>query len=303
MSLMNGYLSEHYAKSLSGFGTPRRLARSGGWILERAVPGSAERDLVGCYPLFSCPCWSGLRADLDELEDQAVSIAAVMDPFGDHDPSYLRECFRDVVRPFKKHYVTDLSRRLESFVSRSHLRQARKALKEVDIECCGDPTRLVDDWVRLYAFLRARHGIRGIAEFSEEAFAGQLSTPGIIAFRAIAEGRTIGMILWYAVGELCYYHLGAYSDRGYQLRASFALFWRAFEHFQSRRAAWLHLGGGAGVNVDDAGDGLSRFKRGWATGTRTAYFCGRILDYQRYQELVRKTGSADTDFFPAYRSG
>lgn len=61
---------------------------------------------------------------------------------------------------------------------------------------------------------------------------------------------------------------------------------------------------GAGAGIDDKGtDGLTRFKRGWSTGTRTAYFCGRVFDHAKYSELVRATSASATNYFPAYRAG
>ena len=54
---------------------------------------------------------------------------------------------------------------------------------------------------------------------------------------------------------------------------------------------------------NDGTDGLSRFKRGWSTGTRTAYFCGRIFDHARYSEIMSVEGGGTTDYFPAYRKG
>jgi hypothetical protein len=53
----------------------------------------------------------------------------------------------------------------------------------------------------------------------------------------------------------------------------------------------------------NAEDGLSFFKKGWSTGTRTAFFCGRILDPERYAQLATARGVAGTDYFPAYREG
>jgi len=49
--------------------------------------------------------------------------------------------------------------------------------------------------------------------------------------------------------------------------------------------------------------GLSRFKRGWSTGVRTAYFCGRIFDEKRYQEIREQRSLPATSYFPAYRLG
>src|SRR5262249_25176373 len=175
---------------------------------------------------------------------------------------------------------------LESFAHPHHLRNARKALKEIEVERCVEPSAHLDDWVALYDELIRKHGIRGLSAFSRESFARQLRVPGLVAFRAFRDDETLGMLLWYAQGNRAYYHLGAYSSAGYDLRASFALFSHSIEYFAQQGIAWLNLGAAAGVDAD-AESGLNRFKRGWSTGTRTAYFCGRIFDQKRYQEIVK----------------
>src|SRR6185295_19178366 len=101
--------------------------------------------------------------------------------------------------------------------------------------------------------------------------------------RAVREGETLGMLLWYEQDSRDYYHLGAYSPAGYELRASFALFSYSMEYFAEHGSKWLSLGAGAGSGAE-ATSGLTRFKQGWASGTRPAYFCGRIFDRNRYQE-------------------
>jgi hypothetical protein len=63
---------------------------------------------------------------------------------------------------------------------------------------------------------------------------------------------------------------------------------------------WLNLGAGAGLQAG-GDDGLTRFKRGWSTGTRQSWFCGRIFDQRRYDRAVRGAGSGS--YFPAYRHG
>ena len=62
-SPVTGYMHPGHAASLAEFGTPRELPRSGGWLLERAIPGAAARDAMGAYPLFACRDWTSLRAD------------------------------------------------------------------------------------------------------------------------------------------------------------------------------------------------------------------------------------------------
>jgi hypothetical protein len=60
----SGYMHPNYAHSLREFGEPRELPGSGGWILERIIPGTPYRDAMGCYPLFACNDWSKLANDL-----------------------------------------------------------------------------------------------------------------------------------------------------------------------------------------------------------------------------------------------
>lgn len=298
---VTGYTHPGYAESLAEFGTPRRLPRSGGWILERRIPGFSSVDAMGCYPLFCCQDWSQLFPDLEDIGNELVSLALVTDPFGEYDESYLRKCFRDVVIPFKGRFIVDLCCPINDIVSKHHRYYARKALENVSVERCHDPTLLLDEWVDLYATLIERHDLNGIKAFSRMAFAKQLSIPGIAMFRAISQGTTVGAHLWCVQGEVAYSHLAAFSPLGYDLMASYALYWSAIEYFADK-VRWLDLGAGAGVESNGT-DGLSQFKRGWSTGTRTAYFCGRVFDHARYSEIVKAKGVSVTDYFPAYRKG
>jgi lipid II:glycine glycyltransferase (peptidoglycan interpeptide bridge formation enzyme) len=108
------------------------------------------------------------------------------------------------------------------------------------------------------------------------------------------------MILWYIQGDVAYYHLRAYSPLGYETHCSFAFFWHAIQYFIAGGLKWLNLGAGT---RRDATDGLNRFKRGWSTGTRVAYFCGHIFGMGKCAEAVNATGMATTEYFPAYRMG
>lgn len=256
---------------------------------------------MGCYPLFACEDWSKLDQDLDELSGELVSVALVADPFGNHDPELLQKCFPDRVVPFKEHLVTDLSQPPDTFVDTQHRRKSRRAREQLNVEHCDDPLRFVDDWNNLYANLIKRHRIQGLSAFSVASFKAQLAVPGISMFRATHDDETVGMTLWYADRGVAYYHLGAYTDTGYELEASFALFWRVLEHFANQGLRWLNLGAGAGLA--NQADGLTRFKRGWATGTRPAYFCGRIFDRLKYDEALRARNIGLSDYFPGYRKG
>ena len=300
---VTGYLHPTYVDALSEFGQPVLLPRCGGWVLQRSINGYAAVDAMGCYPLFACEDWSSLQPDIERLDSEWVSLALVADPFGGYSPDYLKTCFPDVMIPFKQHFAVDLRKPARDFVIDHHARNARKAFQRVDVELCQDPIVLLDDWISLYEVLVQRHQIRGMTAFSRRSFTRQMQVPGLVVFRATSEGATTGMLLWYIMDDIAYYHLGAYSDLGYDLRASFALFSFAIDYFADTGLRWLNLGAGAGTR-GATDDGLSRFKKGWSNSVRTAYFCGRVFDQAKYREIVLcKTGLPETGYFPLYRHG
>lgn len=290
-----GYAHPLYTESLAEFGEPRHLPRSDGWLLERPIPNTPYRDAMGPYPLFACRNWSKLQYDLDEIDD-LVSLTIVTDPFGGYDETLLNQCFDTMLR-FKEHFVSDLDQPANEIVSKHHRYYARKALEKVRVEECAEPVRFLDEWTELYEGLAKRHGLAGIKAFSRDAFAQQFRVPGLVALRALSDGETVGMHLWYVSGEVAYSHLAASSGRGYELMASYALHRFALERFAGR-VRWLDLGAGAGRGEEPGG--LDRFKRGWSTGTRTAYLCGRVFDREVYEAL---SPEGDTGYFPAYRTG
>jgi hypothetical protein len=94
------------------------------------------------------------------------------------------------------------------------------------------------------------------------------------------------------------------SETGYAVSASYGLCQTALAYFHSGmsgRVRYVDLGAGAGL--DGSTDGLTKFKRGWATGTRPAFFCGRVFDAERYAALTRLAHAESAKYFPAYRQG
>ena len=298
-----GYLSARYARALSEFGAPRALPRSGGWLLERDIPQARGRDALGCYPIFACRDWRLLATDLAELQEQLVSVGLVADPFGDHDRALLENCF-DFVRPFKEHFIADLADDPQKFLSRNHRYKALRSLRKARVEICREPLGHLDEWHAFYIALIRRHRLTGIKAFSRESFSRQLGVPGLVMFRYLAEGRALAAQLWFIHGEYAYNHLLAMDEAAYELRAAYGLCYEALREFRSGACGpvrLVDLGGGAGL--DDPNDGLTQFKRGWSTGTRPVFFCGAILQPQRYAELLQERNCAGATYFPAYRQG
>jgi hypothetical protein len=293
-----GYLSGSYAWSFAQFGRPRELPAAGGWYVRRTIEGTSLQDGMGCYPLFCCARWKNLPDDFASI-DNLVSLTITSDPFGEYSASDLSNWF-DVVRPFKEHFVTDLSRPVDDLISRHHQKAARRAFRNVEVGIVTRPLDELPTWCGLYEGLVTRRHIVGMRVFSEQAFRHQLSTPGVVMLKAVAGPNIVGIHLWYVQNEVAYGHLGATTEEGRRLLAGYALYLYALEHFRTR-VAWLDLGGGVGVR-SDASNGLSAFKAGWATGTRLSYVCGRIFHRESYERLAAASGRT-SQYFPAYRAG
>jgi len=298
--VVTGHAHPDYANALAEFGTPRELPRCGGWLLEREIPDTPYRDAMGCYPLFACQVWSNLKEDLEALGAEWVSLAMVPDPFGDYELSDLEASF-DFVRPFKEHVIIDLAGPWESLLSRHHRLAVRRALRDMEVRRCADPQEYLDDWVRLYGHLAMKHGVKGLRAFSRKSLSLQLDVPGASFFVAIQRGQVVGSLLLYQQAEVVYAHLMGVDDVGYELGASYALFWTAMRYYADK-VRWFNLSGVPGVN-DIGGEGLRWFKQGWSRETRTAHFCGRVFDRGAYEMLARAGANSADGYFPAYRAG
>lgn len=252
---------------------------------------------MGPYPLFACADWGGLATDLANLDNGLVSVVLVADPLAGLERRKLRSVFPDRLVPFKRHYVCDLD--IPAALPSHHRRHIRRASRAVEVEVCAEPLAQLDDWTRLYAGLATRHGLGGIRAFSAAAFRRQLELPGLIALRALRGGDTVGMTLWFEDAPNAYYHLAAYSEEGYEVSASYALFAVALHRLRELGVRWVDLGGSVGAGGLEAADGLARFKLGWAAEERIAYLCGRVVDRRAYAHLA---AGRTTDWFPAYRA-
>ena len=117
-------------------------------------------------------------------------------------------------------------------------------------------------------------------------------------FEATAGGEVVGLDFWYLQGDAA----DAYLPRSATVATrSMPRTQRNGSHSSTSPIGLRGDLGGAAGRGDDPSDGLAHFKRGWSTGTRPVYVCGRVLQSDVYCEL-----SADDDgpaYFPRYRAG
>ena len=263
-------------------------------VVRRPVAGLD--DAAGCYPLTVFDGDVDLQAGRARMKDLGlVSAVLVADPVLRPDDARLRRAF-DLCRPFKTHYLYDRALG-DPVYSRHHRYELRRA--RADIACIALGAYL-DDWISLYRGLIVRRGISGPAAFSEESFRRLANFDGLVAFGAFAAGAMVACHLWVRSGPVVHSHLSASNARGRACGAAYLLYDAAVRHFDD--AGTIDFGGGVGLS-DDPGDGLARFKRGFANRMAPAWLCGAILNSRDYNRLCKSfVISEEENFFPAYRA-
>ena len=186
-------------------------------------------------------------------------------------------------------------------VGKRHRKNARRALRNVQVNVCENPVGFLEKWVTLYNNLVEKHKISGIPAFSRTAFTKQLGLPGTVVLSAMHGDELVGAQIYFIQGDVVHCHLGAASQNGYDLGAIYALDFYSIEYFADK-ARWLNFGGGKNI-IGGPLDGLSLYKKGWSTETRITYLCGRIFDQNIYNKIVNEKGIFRNDYFPAYRKG
>lgn len=293
---MHVYSTREYATSLAFLGSPFMIRSLACWGLRRPIDGSDHCDASGVYPFSPLTQQADIGALRSELAEHGlVSFVLVTDALASG-TDWIHEAF-DVVRPYKTHHVIDFSAGTPRFS-----KQRRWNIRRAHEKC---ETRLInladhmDAWCGLYRNLVERHGMRPEQVFQRSSFEAVAGMDDVIAIGAFANGRLASAHIWIRCQDNIYSHLGASSDEGYRIGASYAVYDHSIAHFAD--CSLMDLGGVA--DTGEASQGLDRFKRGFANGTRQKYLCGIVAKEDIYRQLSKgavpsKAGEA---YFPLYR--
>ena len=153
------YSTLEYARTLEHVGEPRFVSKWGTYVLARSYDDRHE-DVIGTYPLAMLDPGADVRGGIDQLrQDGFVSAVLICDHLFGPPAATLAAAFA-VADSFKQHYVVDQS--IESWAPSKHhqdeIRRARKRGITVEWTTLGE---ILDDWVMLYAELKARRGLPG----------------------------------------------------------------------------------------------------------------------------------------------
>jgi len=291
--MTHAYASEAYARAFGHGYEPIFLPQASCWVLKRPIPGSDHFDAMGCYPLSPIAPDAMLSEDFEMLRALGlVSLVLVTDPFISPAQDVLAAQF-DLAAAYKEHYVNDFSLP-ELYDSKNHRYKVRRALRDCEVRRIS-LAEFLPEWCALYDALITKHQMRGIQAFSHDYFKA-LCQLEPITFGAFSGGELVSCQLWFEHAGYGYSHLVASSERGYELRAAYALYDSSLHYFKERGVRCVDLGGGAGIT--EASGGLAMLKKGFSTTSTMCYLCGKILLPDEYQTLSR---GKDKPFFPKYR--
>jgi hypothetical protein len=265
----------------------------GSYVVARKISGGGE-DVVGAYPIAVFREGADIAGGLARLKaDGFVSATLVTDDFHrpDHMPGF------DVVREFKTHYLhrgPTASLTGSYLPTQDHRYKIRRARRVVEAR----PIKLsdyLDQWCALYDGLVRRHILEGVHAFPRESFKALAEIEGIEAIGGFVGDELVCCNIWAVHEGRAHSHLVASSEKGYELRAAYAVTDAGIRHFSDCDV--INLGGSAGTGDKD--DGLAQFKRGFSNENAPAWLCGAILNREAYDLL---SAGKNTQFFPEYRA-
>jgi len=108
------------------------------------------------------------------------------------------------------------------------------------------------------------------------------------------DGEIVGANLVLIHDQVAHYHLGAHTNEGYRISASYGIFWQTLIYCQEQGIRYFNLGGAAGIK-EDRKDGLAKFKRGWCNDRRMVYFCGCVFDRHKYESICQQYQISNID--------
>lgn len=289
-------------------------------LIVRLLPSSGT-DVISPYGYAGPLVWDAgdphalARCFWREFEAWAASIDAVSE--------FVRFSLIDDILPFHgttsprlMNYVAELTCSREELWSsfapkvRQNARRAIRSGVTVEFDTTGER---LDEFLRIYHSTMIRHDSDDWYRFGPRCFE-QLHRElpgGFVYAYAMHEGRAVSVDLVLLGTLAAYYYLGGTDAGAFRLRPNDLVKTAALEYARSTGRTRYVLGGGL-----ETGDGLERYKRGFAPGGARMFCSGEcVLDEDVYAALtgealrpggIQESGGCPDDvegpgFFPAYR--
>lgn len=294
-----------YAKSLHGNAQLIHLPHVDGWVVRRSFKGhgvaeNITTDLSNPYPMFSCLNLQHIKDDIKILETSSdVSLTLRTDVFDEAIIPKIRSDF-DFIRPFKTHYIAELSTPWREFASRNCRRYAAKAEASFQISRVMSPPDYAASLLKLNQTILKRVDVAFNVNLTEDILRQLLALPEVVLFDARNDDGLQGLALYMRYGDNVYAHTLGVTDQGRSDYAVYGLYGHALDYFQDNARA-IDFGGNPGM-AEDSENSIGSFKRAWSNKTQVSFICGKVLRPSLYEDLCQSRSVLQGDFFPAYRA-
>ena len=297
---LTGYQSKGYIKSYYQDSDMVYLANADGWLGKRLINHNGECDLSGGYPMAffnNLPC---IEQDFRPLVKQGfISMTFVTNQINNLTVNKLSQKV-DLFKPFKKHYLATLEKPWENVVRRTMKKNALRAFKLFDVSPVDSlyNSDYAETLWRLHQKSLAGKHISIDYPINFNVLKEQLNMPGIKLFKGEYNNKIHGIACYIEVADKVYGHVIGSTQFGLNNHLNYGLYAVALKYYHKQKA-FIDFGGNAGL-VNDSSCGLSKFKSGWSSHVANTYICGKILNSNKYQQLIGERFK-NSKYFPAYR--
>lgn len=294
---MSGYRQNGFAESL---GTGLYLENVKGSVLRRKIGTTGTHDVVNPYPVFACSNFANFEDDLTSLRvEGAIALTVRTDAFDEMNVLSTRDIW-DWFKPFKTHFITDLTEPWRDTAARNAKRYEKRAREDFEFSLVSSPSEYAADLARLNEIILNRTQINKSAGLSVKTLEKQLNLRGVRLFKAEDSQGPQGLALFMKTDRKAYAYLLGATDEARSKHVIYGLYGYALDALSAEVDA-VDFGGNPGP-TDDLSNSVGLFKQLWTNRTATSYICGKIFNPEAYGKLCKDRPALSPNYFPAYRA-
>lgn len=263
----------------------------GGPII-RAINGD-KKDLINSFEVhFSKYCqFNNIIAEFIRFHP----IIKNYDDFRDvYDLKYMRKTIGTNLRNSNNPELDEFSKSTKKVVRRSYK-------NNITWDIIKKPENL-DHFISLYFETMERNNADDYYYFSKNYFLTMLNliSDNVVNINLYHNGQCVTSGLYFIYKDLMHAHLSATKSEFLDLGTAYVLKDIAVKWAKANGYSLVHYGGGT---TNDENDPLLFFKKRFSKSTDFDFYIGtKIHNTEKYNDLVEKTGTNNSSFFPKYRT-
>lgn len=292
---MSGFYQAGYSESL---GPNILLTHSDSYLNKRVIGTTDHYDLVSPYPMFAGRNFSAIGQDIRSLsETDAVSMTIRSDAFFEKTVGQTESVW-GWFRPFKTHYITNLSKPWRDTAARNAKRYEERARRTFTFSEVLNPAFYASDLRRLNSIIVNRKRGTNTKIIAEKVLKHQLGLSGARLFKASNSNGIQGLAFFMVTEKRAYAYMIGATDEARSNNVIYGLYGFALDIFQNEMDN-VDFGGVPGTS-DDQSHPIAQFKQLWTNETAQSFICGKVFRPDVYKKLSEAHPTSHANFFPAY---